>query len=164
MAANCLRSLLLHAGSKKTVADLTITRFLFPRLIAFVTDTNREDLENARMLVAQALCQYVGTLSKDHSPIAMALVIPMLLSRAASEDDVQDGGVIAKETSARLLELASADQSAFRAVVGGMGEEQRGFMEGVIRSGRALGQGRDKGGQGEEEERPTIALKMNFGG
>ncbi|KAK4668446.1 uncharacterized protein QC764_707380 [Podospora pseudoanserina] len=164
MAANCLRSLLLHAGNKKTVADLTITRFLFPRLIAFVTDTNREDPENARMLVAQALCQYVGTLSKDHSPIAMALVIPMLLSRAASEDDVQDGGVIAKETSARLLELASADQSAFRAVVGGMGEEQRGFMEGVIRSGRALGQGRDKGEQGEEEERPTIALKMNFGG
>ncbi|KAK0732813.1 armadillo-type protein [Apiosordaria backusii] len=143
MAANCLRSLLLHAGSNnKTTADLTITRFLFPRLIAFVTDTNRDDPENARMLVAQALCQYVGTLSKDHSPIAMALVIPMLLSRAASEDDVQDNGAIARETSARLLELASADQNAFRAVVGGMSEEQKGFME----------------------ERPTIALKMNFGG
>ncbi|KAK4175608.1 armadillo-type protein [Triangularia setosa] len=163
MAANCLRSLLLHAGSSKTTADLTITRLLFPRLIAFVTDTNREDPENARMLVAQALCQYVGTLSKDHSPIAMALVIPMLLSRAASEDDVQDNGAIARETSARLLELASADQHAFRAVVGGMSEEQKGFMEEVIKSGRAAGQGKVRVG-GEEEERPTIALKMNFGG
>ena len=49
---------------------------------------------------------------------------------------------------------------AFRGVVGGLGEEQRRFMEGVIRAGsRTRAAGREEGG-----ERPAIALKMDFGG
>ena len=100
----------------------------------------------------------------------MALVVPTLLSRAATEPAKDDAY---RETSARLLELASADQTAFRAVVGAMSESQRAFMEEVIRSGRAGGMGGGVGGSGagrrkveeeEEEQAPTIALKMNFGG
>lgn len=41
-----------------------------------------------------------------------------------------------------------------------MSEEQKGFMEGVIKAGsKSAGIRRE-----EEGERPTIALKMNFGG
>lgn len=122
-----------------------------------MTDTNPEDPENARSLVAHALCQYVAILSKDHTPIAMALVLPTLLSRAVSE-----GREVYRETSARLLELASADQTAFRSVVASMGEGQRGFMEEVIKSGRQ-GNGRQERGGGEPSQ-PSIALKMDFGG
>ena len=68
-----------------------------------------------------------------------------------------------KETSARLLEFAAMDQVAFRAVVGNMTEEQKGFMESVIVAGRtAQGAGKVEALNGEERE-PTIALRMNFG-
>jgi hypothetical protein len=122
-----------------------------------VTDTNPEDPENARALVAHALCGYVATLSRERTPVAMALVLPALLARALS-----DGEEVYRETSGRLLELASADQSAFRGVVGGMSEGQRGFLEEVIKSGRQA-DGRAKvSGEGARE--PSIALKMDFGG
>ncbi|KAK0646349.1 armadillo-type protein [Cercophora newfieldiana] len=159
IAANCIRTLLLlstHANS--TIPDQTIARALLPRLIVFVTNTEPEDPEHARALVAQTLSQYAAGVSKDHTTIAMALVVPALLSRAASEGD-EDG--VYSETSARLLELASADQGAFRGVVGAMSEAQKGFMEEVIRAGRQSGDVRKSD---EGEGRPTIALKMNFGG
>lgn len=91
----------------------------------------------------------------------MALVLPTLLARAASEG----GSEVYRETSARLLELASAHQAAFRAVVAGMEEAQRGFMEEVIKSGRLGGDaaGRSRAGAGEASQ-PSIALKMDFGG
>ncbi|KAK3302270.1 armadillo-type protein [Chaetomium strumarium] len=155
IAANCIRSLLLQ--SNPTLADQSIARHLFPRLIAFVTNTDPEDPENARALVAHALCQYVATLSKDHTPIAMAIVLPTLLARALSE-----GQEVYRETSARLLELASTDQSAFRGVLAGMSEGQRGFLEEVIKSGRQE-DGKVQRAAGEARE-PTIALKMDFGG
>jgi hypothetical protein len=62
------------------------------------------------------------------------------------------------------LELAGVDQVAFRGVVGGMTEEQKGFLESVILAGRQAGQraGKvDSGTWGERE--PTIALRMDFG-
>ena len=157
MSANCIRSLLLQPHP--TPADQSLARHLLPRLLAFVADTDPEDPENSRSLVAHALCQYVGTLpAGPASAAAMALVLPALLARALSEG--QDAYA---ETSGRLLELASANQTAFRGVVGGLGEGQRGFMEEVIRSGRAGGGGKVR--QGEEGERgPSIALKMDFGG
>lgn len=134
-----------------------MARHLLPRLVAFVTNTDPEDPEHARALVAHALCQFVGTLSKDHAPVAMALVLPTLLARALSE-----GAEVYRETSGLLLELASANQVAFRGVVGGLGEGQRGFMEEVIRSGRQDGGRVQRGDDGARE--PSIALKMNFGG
>lgn len=100
--------------------------------------------------------------------VAMALVAPALLSRASAADADDIGAVppVFRETGARLLELASVDQAAFRGVVAGMSEGQRAFMEEVIRSGRRAGgaAGGDGGEGGEEEVRPSIALKMDFGG
>jgi HEAT repeat-containing protein 5 len=163
MAASCLRTLvLLAAHAHATPADQSLARALLPRLVTFVARTDADDPERARALVAHTLCQYAGGVSRDHAPVAMALVVPTLLARAAAAADEDDEDEVYRETSARLLELASADQAAFRGVVGGMSEAQRGFMEGVIRSGRSGG-GQQQKGEGEEE-RPTIALKMNFGG
>lgn len=89
--------------------------------------------------------------------VATALVAPALLSRAASE-----GAETYRETSARLLELASVDQAAFRGVVAGMSEGQRAFVEEVIRSGKRTGEVESEDGGGAAQ--PTIALKMDFGG
>jgi len=86
----------------------------------------------------------------------MAVVIPTLLKRAQGE-----GEKVWKETSARLLELAASDAMVFRAVVAGMGNEQRAFMEGVLRKGRGVD---GKKVVVEEDSRePTIALRMDFG-
>ncbi|KAJ4268456.1 hypothetical protein NW762_002519 [Fusarium torreyae] len=156
IAANCIRSLLLQPAS--TSADLSIARYLFPRLIAFVTDTNPEDPENARALVAHTLCQYVGTVDKDRRLAAITVVVPTLMARATAE-----GEEVYQETSARLLELAAIDQETFRAVVGGMNDGQKGFLEEVIRFGRQNTGQVNKASTGASGQ-PTIALKMDFGG
>ncbi|KAM0559647.1 hypothetical protein ACHAPJ_004171 [Fusarium lateritium] len=156
IAANCIRSLLLQPTS--TSADLSIARYLFPRLIAFVTDTDPEDPENARALVAHTLCQYVGTVDKGRRLAAITVVVPTLMARATAE-----GEEVYQETSARLLELAAIDQETFRAVVGGMNDGQKGFLEEVIRFGRQNAGQMSKASTGASGQ-PTIALKMDFGG
>ncbi|KAF6817130.1 hypothetical protein CSOJ01_02550 [Colletotrichum sojae] len=155
IAANCIRSLLLQANP--TAADQTIARYLLPRLVAFVTNTDPEDPENARSLIAHSLSQYVGVVSRDRIPVAMALVLPTCLARASSE-----GEDVYKDTSARLLELAAVDQNAFRTVVASMSDGQKAFLEEVIRWGRQQGTSEQTstGASGQ----PSIALKMDFGG
>ncbi|KAI1326058.1 armadillo-type protein [Xylariaceae sp. FL0255] len=154
IAANCIRSLISQPSP--TPADQSIARYLLPRLVAFVSNTEPEDPEDARKLVAHTLTQYVSVVGKDHAQIVMSVVGPTLLSRAASE-----GAEVYKETSARLLEMASADQAAFRGMVANMNEGQKAFMEEVIRSGRQANDAdRDNANTGQ----PTITLKMNFGG
>lgn len=104
-----------------------------------------------------ALTTFVATLPGPQKTTAMSLLVPCLLARANSE-----GEAVYKETSARLLDLAGNDQTAFRGVVGGMTDKQKAFMESVILAGRQA-QGvkvQDDEGQGQE---PTIALRMDFG-
>lgn len=159
VGANCLRSLLLV--SPRSATDETITRYAFPRLLLFVTDPSQADPENIRSIVAHTLTSFTTTLSSDFSRMAaaMSVVIPMLLTRAAAE-----GETLFAETATRLLELASAEQNAFRGVVAKMSVEQRGFMERVLREGNR-GAGGDAEREGmEEREEPSIALKLNFGG
>ncbi|KAM0241340.1 hypothetical protein ACHAP5_007677 [Fusarium lateritium] len=155
IAANCIRTLLLQPSS--TSADLSIARYLFPRLTAFVTDTDPEDPENARALVAHTLCQYAGAVDKGRRLAAITVVIPTLMARATAE-----GEEVYHETSARLLELAAMDQDMFRAVVGGMSDGQKSFLEEVIRFGRQNKGQASKAVAGESGQ-PSIALKMDFG-
>jgi HEAT repeat-containing protein 5 len=154
IAANCVRSLLLQPSP--TPADLSVARYLLPRLIGFVTTTEPEDPENARRLIAHTLTQYVASVASDHTQIVMAVVAPALLSRASSE-----GTEAYRETSARLLEMASIDQNAFRGVVAAMSEGQKAFMEEVIKSGRAIADGGKD--VANNTGQPSIALKMDFG-
>lgn len=156
IAANCIRSLLLQ--SSPTSADLSIARYLFPRLVAFVTNVEPDDPERARPLIAHTLCLYVGTIPKGRVPAAMGLVIPTLMTRAAGE-----GEEIYQETSTRLLELAAVDQAGFRATVGAMNSGQRAFLEEVIRFGRQSASEANASSPGEPGQ-PSITLKMNFGG
>jgi HEAT repeat-containing protein 5 len=129
-------------------------------LIAFVTNTETEDPENARALVVHALTVFATTLSGTQKGVAMSVIVPTLLARANSA-----GEEVYRETSARLLDLAGSDQPIFRSVVAGMTDAQRQFMESVIVAGRQAGQaqGKAKEGDGEDKE-PTIALRMDFGG
>ncbi|EGY14609.1 hypothetical protein VD0002_g3079 [Verticillium dahliae] len=167
IAANCIRSLFLQPNP--TPADQSLARYLLPRLVAFVTNTDPEDPERARALVAQTLTQYVASIAavgkRERTTAAMALVLPTLLARASAEGDDAY-----QDTGARLLELAHADQTTFRAIVGGMSEAQRAFLEEVIRAGgRASNEARGAAGSGgaggdSSGGQPTIALKMNFGG
>ncbi|KAI2642573.1 armadillo-type protein [Xylaria nigripes] len=153
IAANCIKSLLLQ--SPPTLADQSIARYLLPRLVAFVSDSERNDPENVRQLIAHTLTQYVAVVSKDHRQIAMSIVVPTLLSRAASE-----GPGVYQETSTRLLELASADQLAFKGIIAAMTDGQKALVEEVLRSGRQANEtGRDNNNAGQ----PSITLKMNFG-
>lgn len=156
MAANCIRTLLLQ--TPKSAADQSIARYLLPHLIAFVSNTETEDPEKARSLVAQTLTGYVATLPSDKKGIAMSLVIPTLLARANSEGD---GDEFYQETGARLLGLAAVDPGGFKAVVAGLSESQRAFMEEVLRTGQKTGR-KVEVDTGKEE--PSIALRMNFGG
>lgn len=139
-----------------TLADQSVARYLLPRLVAFVSNTDPDDPEDARKLVAHSLTQYVSIVGKDHAQIAMSIVAPTLLSRAATE-----GPEVYKETSTRLLELASVDQLAFKGIVAALSEGQKAFMEEVLRSGR---QDNDADRRDSNAGQPSITLKMNFGG
>ena len=88
----------------------------------------------------------------------MSVIVPTLLERANKE-----GENLYMETSARLLEFAATDQVVFRAVVGNMTEEQKGFMESVILAGRQARNAGNSEGVNEEDREPTIALRMDFG-
>ncbi|KAG0648488.1 Pof6 interactor 1 [Hyphodiscus hymeniophilus] len=156
VAANCIRTLLLT--TPKTLADQSIARHLLPHLIVFSTNTETEDPESARSFVLHALTSYVSSLPKEQKTVGMSVIVPTLLERAE-----KDGDSVYKETSARLLELAGMDQVAFRAVVGNMTEEQKGFMESIILAGRqAQGASKTESMNGEDKE-PTIALRLDFG-
>lgn len=158
VAAGCLRSLLLTAP--KSATDEAVARHLFPRLTNFVRGTSQVDPENVRSLVAHTLVSYAATFATDFPRMtaASSMVIPMLLMRASL-----DGETSYKETAARLLELASADQTAFRSVVSKMIIGQKSFMESVIQEGSLAGRRGLGGAEKEDTGEPTIALKFNFG-
>ncbi|RQM06405.1 hypothetical protein DH86_00002242 [Scytalidium sp. 3C] len=151
---DCLRDRM----TSRTPADQSILRYLLPRLIEYVNNTESEDPENGRSLVAHALASFVTTLSGPSKAVAMSVIIPALLSRANKE-----GSDVYNETSARLLELAASDAASFKGIVANLGEEQKSFMESVITAGRSSGGGQRSPVANGTDKEPTIALKMNFG-
>ena len=159
VVSNCIRSLILVKPKNET--DEAIARYLIPRLVRVIMDTNSRDPENARSLVAQSLTMFITTLSAERSAAAMCVVIPALLTRASAEGQATYHG-----TAKRLLELASGHLTPyFKGVVSKMSGEQRGFMETVIRDGGLAASNQDGGRRGSETDReePRIALKMDFG-
>ena len=156
MAAGCARSLLLIPG-KVTSAKFAIVAQLLPRLITvlLVDAKSEEELEGVaetKTVIVQSIVTFATT--TDNRAAAYAIVVSTLLARASKE-----GETLARETAARLLELASADQMAFRTVVMRLGSEQRTFMEKILREGQGAKQ---QTVRTEEKGEPTIALKMDF--
>ncbi len=70
-----------------------------------------------------------------------------------------------RETAQQLLQLASANQVAFKGCVARVDAEQKAFMEGILREGGSVGTGgRVRRGEGRDGAgEPSIALKMSFG-
>lgn len=161
VATGCLRSVLLVTPKNPT--DEAVARYVFPRLVKFTADNSEPDPENARSLTAHALTSFTTTLNPSPAAAALSIIIPMLLSRSSSAEGGAKPATKAlyQETATRLLELASAHPAAFRGVVGKMSEEQRDFMEGVIREG---GKGGRREKEREEVREARIKLTMSFGG
>lgn len=76
-----------------------------------------------------------------------------------------DGKAGVREAAQLLLQLAAADQIAFKGAVTSMDTARKGFMEAVLREGGAGDAGGDRSrGEGiDGGAEPTIALKMSFG-
>ncbi|KAI9685510.1 MAG: hypothetical protein M1822_004368 [Bathelium mastoideum] len=155
VAVNCTRSLLSLQTRCQTSS--AITALLIPELLTFVTTaSDLEGIDDSRAVVTHSLA--TTTKSMDSAQILpfAGLFVPALLSRARIE-----GKSGYAESAARLLELAAANQQAFRSLVGSMPEDERAFMEEVIREGSARSRGQERANKGDDRE-PTIALKLNF--
>lgn len=155
VAAGCCRSLLLLP--KKGALESGLAKAMLPQTLSFLaTPSDVEGLDESRTTLAQTLVAFISTLPKpEQRQLGAKIIIPALLSRAQNES------AAIGETATRLLEIASADQHAFRGVVAGLSTEQRALMESVLKSGQGPARKeviRDDDGQ------PKIALKMDFGG
>ena len=153
VAAGCCRSLLLLP--KKGAFETGLAAQMLPHIISSVANpSDVEGLQESRTTLAQTLVAFISTLTKaEQRQVASKIIIPALLVRAQKEPNTS------QETAARLLELAGADQAAFRTVVGGLSAELRSFIESVLKSGQGPARrevSRDDDGQ------PKIALKMDF--
>ncbi|KAF2025000.1 HEAT repeat protein-like protein [Setomelanomma holmii] len=154
VAAGCCRSLLLLP--KKGAFENGLAALMLPQTLSFLANpSDVEGLEESRTTLAQTLVTFISTLPKpDQRQLASKIIIPALLARAQKEPNTS------QETAARLLEIAGADQAAFRSVAAGLSAEQRSFIEGVLKSG----QGHVRREVREDEDgQPKIALKMSFG-
>ncbi|ERS99946.1 hypothetical protein HMPREF1624_03315 [Sporothrix schenckii ATCC 58251] len=190
IAANCCRSLLLHTRNTvadQSIGRFLLPRLLaFATNVEPEDPEGARSLvaQTLNAFVVQAASQATASNgsatggNRTSVAVATALVLPALLARAAGELEKwheanlstqqaelgaaaeADRNTIYKETSGRLLELASADPAAFRGVVAGLNESQRSFMEEVIKAGRQAAAAKPAASNNDQ---PTIALKMDFG-
>lgn len=153
VAAGCCRSLLLLP--KRSPLEIGLAKIILPHILSFLANpSDVEGLEDSRTTLAQTLVAFITSLVKpEQRQTAVKIIIPTLLSRVESEPSAMS------ETGRWLLDIAGADQQAFRGVVTGLNAEQRNLMESVLKSGQGPVRqevNRDDDGQ------PKIALKMNF--
>jgi hypothetical protein len=166
VAASCLRSILLKP-SPRYMTDDVVSRYLIPRLVAFLVGCPTDDgdvpsdPENSRTVIARTLvsCVSNATFSPAEMPTAASLVMSALLARAQRE-----GQAVHQESAGNLLELAKADQLIFRTLVANMNAEQKSLLEEVLRSA-GVGAGAAKSGEAADntpQAAPSIALRMDF--
>ncbi|KAL2786846.1 armadillo-type protein [Aspergillus keveii] len=169
VAAGCIRSILLSPTSKSPT-DEVIARYLTPRLTTFLVGIPSEsgdipnDPENSRTVIARTLVSCIttaNTFAAEEAPTAMSLVMSCLLARAKRE-----GESVHKETAVYLLELAKSNQQIFRALVASMNAEEKGLLEGVLRSvnvGAGSGADREESTQAAgPQSMPSIALRFDL--
>lgn len=165
VAASCLRSIILKP-SPRYMTDDAITRYLLPRLIAFLVGCPADngeipsDPENSRTVIARTLVSSVtnSTFSPTEIPTAVSLVMSALLARAQRE-----GQSVYPESAGHLLELAKADQTSFRTLVATMQPEQKSLVEEVLRSaGIGGGASKSESNENMQQAAPSIALRMDF--
>jgi hypothetical protein len=153
VAAGCCRSLLLLP--KKGTFETGLAALMLPQILAFIANpSDIEGLEESRSTLAQTLVAFISTFPQtEQRQIAAKIIIPALLARSQKEQGTS------QETAARLLEIAGADQAAFRVVVGGLSAEQRELVQEVLKSGQGPVRREIRD---DEDGGPKIALKMDF--
>lgn len=169
VAAGCIRSLLLNPAPRSPTDD-TVARFLLPRLVGFFVGTPSgsqneapTDPENTKTSIAHTLVSFICStaIPPNALPSAISIIVPALLERARKE-----GEVIFRETAARLLELAKANQVAFRTFITIIPPEQRVLTEEILRTaGTGAGPGQGHKGyqlEGGEKRIPSIVLRMDL--
>jgi HEAT repeat-containing protein 5 len=155
VATTCIRTLLL--AKPKSPCEEGVARLLYPRILHFITDPATEDPEAVSDSLVYTLTSSVATLSNPSSISAgMAMIMPALLLRAEGL-----GQSSFKEISTRLLEMAAVEPLAFRSCVGSLTEEQRSFLERLLRSGEGLRKQADRD-SADNDAKPTIELRMDF--
>lgn len=154
VAANCLRSLLLTSQRPRSAE--AIFRYLLPRMLHVVVDDSVEVPEVAISIIAQTLVASVKSVPPEARPSLRTIIIPALLKRA----DLRGPGSY-KEAARQLLELAAADQTAFKQLVGRLHSEQRELLDVILRSQRG-NDSQDKAYSDEGDVKPSIALRMDF--
>ncbi|KAL6707034.1 hypothetical protein ACN47E_004786 [Coniothyrium glycines] len=153
VAAGCCKSLLLLP--KKGAFEAGLAKILLPRSLSFLTNpSDVEGLEEARTTLAQMLVAFVSSLpNSEQRQTAVKIIVPALLSRTVHEPSATS------ETARWLLDIAGADQQAFREVVSGLSAEKRSYMEIVLKSGHGPAR---KEVSKDDDGQPKIALKLNF--
>ncbi len=146
VAAGCIRTLLMANISSEV---------LLCKVIEFMTSPNDlEGIPEAKSVIAQTLPVYAARQPPQLRPAAVALALHVLLEYAAAE-----GAKLHQETASRLLELANADNAAFRALVASLQGDRRHLLEHILKSSASARRNDDYG----TEQEPAIALKMDFG-
>ncbi|KAJ5375543.1 Armadillo-like helical [Penicillium concentricum] len=167
VAASCLRSILVKPGSR-SITDEVISRYLTPRLIAFMVACPLDngdipsDPENSRTVIARTLvaCISNATFCTSELPAATSLIMSALLARAKRE-----GEAVHQESAGHLLELAKADQLTFRSLVATMNPAQKSLLEEVLRSvgvGAVASKTDADVADNTPQAAPSIALRMDF--
>ena len=148
IAAGCLNTLL----TANIASDL-----LFSQGLAFlILPSNLEGIEDSKSVVGKTLTRWACQAESSQRLAAISVLSQVFLARA-----IQIGPKSYPAMAARLLEMAGADGTVFRAIISGLQGEKKIKMEQILKSGAGIkSDGRDAEGDGE----PTIALKMDFGG
>lgn len=161
LAAGCIRSLLLSPYSSSSVSA-AMTAHLLPKVFSFLmTPSDLEGIPDSRVLLTSTLAKFAATSPPSSRVSVFAMTIPVLLVRAK----IEGSGKAETEIAGRLLELVAVDATAFKSVVARMDTEMKSFLQGVLTSARVSSEGVRDAGAGEddeEEEKPRIALRMDF--
>ncbi|WPH01281.1 Hypothetical protein R9X50_00411900 [Acrodontium crateriforme] len=148
VAAGCVRTLILAGIQTKELTKMAVS--------FMCAATDLEGLAESRTIMGQILVVHATTkVAGQHRALAFTVYISALLTRAGKE-----GRQTHMETADRLLELAAHDNASFRAVVARLSAGDKMLVEKIVKARAGAQVRRDEGG----DEKPTIALKMNFGG
>ena len=152
-AAGCARTLLLMTDKSNAVHG-PIAAILLPRLVAFLTTpADLEDLNEMYPVIATALVAFAlspKTVAPQARAAAYEVVLAALLARSAAPD-----------TAARLVDLAAADATAFRAAVLRLNEDQRARLETVLKQSQSGANGHARK-MSEAQQKVSIALRTDF--
>ena len=154
-AATCIRSLLL--SKPKSPCGEAVFRHLLPRMLHFITADSGRHHDEARISLTHTLITAIKMVPATSKPALSSLIVPALLARHRLDSPPSQA-----ETASQLLEIAKAGQSSFRDTLSGLERKDRALVEMILKSGPAQQGSGDGVASASGDDRPSIALKMDF--